>query len=286
MTAAAPDRLVDLPLTERVAGLRREIDRIAARFDALSDSDLEHPAMGDWSIAEVIAHLALVPEFYADSVARGAEGDAAVAGDRPAAGTGRGEIVAAGVKRGAAGVAEGGDVRARFVRSAHALADALDGEEADLSYDCYHPGGIVPANRFLVLYSKELGLHEWDVFEALSPPATMSPWGTDAAYTAMEEEIASGSLRWVTAAEPPTGSIRVRVTTAGAVAAERFLVVDADGTRLVPASGDPDGRLDIDAADFVLACSGRLDLAEVVRSGRATGDLAQIEAIAGRFTGM
>ena len=116
--------------------------------------------------------------------------------------------------------------------------------EAALDYPCYHPGGIVPANRFLVLFLKELGLHEWDMFEALEPPCSMSNWGADAAFQAIEEELASGSLRWVTDPTRSPESATIRVSTSGAVVGEWDLILDADRTRLVAVDdGRPiDGR--------------------------------------------
>ena len=290
--AEGGSRFVDRPLTERAAIVRGEIEALSARFAALDEADLDRAAIGAWTVGEVIGHLAVVAEFYADSIRRGATGDAGVAGNRPAAGTGRGEIAARGIKKRATEVAAESDVRERFLRSAQALVDEVDPArgrtEADVSYDRHHPGGIVVAHRFLVLFLKEMGLHEWDIFEALSPPCSMGRWGVDAAFRAMEEELASGSLRWVTTAERDSGTLAIRIVTHGAVAAERDLIFDEAGARLIPVdtNAEPDRTLTFDAADFVLACSGRLDPAEAVRSGRVQGAVAVAESLGGRFTGM
>ena len=282
-------RLGDRPLADRVSLMRQEIDRLADRLTALDPARLDEPAIGDWTVREVIAHMAVVPEFYTDGVVRGASGDTGGAGHPTAAGTGRGEIAAEGIRKGAVALArKTDDVIGRFRRSAGALADALSGDEADLSYPCFHPGGLVPANRFLVLFLKELGLHEWDMFEALVPPCAMSRWGADAAFQALEEEIASGSLRWVTDPGRNPEAVTIRVTTTGAVVGERDLILDPDWTRLVAVDEGRavDGRLRIDAGDFTLACSGRLDLVAAVTEGRADGDLDAVRVLAGRLTGM
>jgi hypothetical protein len=282
-------RLWDLPHGERVDVIRSEVDRVASRLRRLDPAVLDRPAIGDWSIREVIAHLVTVPRFYADNIERGASGDTGQSGDRPAPGTGRGEVAAAGIRKGAARLAERLDDGAidELQRAGHGLADALDAEESSLTYDCYHPGGILPANRFVVLYLKELGLHEWDMFEALEPPCRMSRWGVDAAIQAMEEEIASGSLRWVTDPDA-TDHITFRLVTAGDVAIERDLLVEPHRTRLVPV--DPqrsiDSHLRLDAADFALGCSGRRDLVAVVAEGRGEGDPEAVAVLARRLTGM
>lgn len=286
----APDtRLGSLPLADRVTILREEIERLTARLRALSPAQLDQPAIGNWTVKEVVAHLAVVPEFYTDGVVRGASGDTSPGGGRIEAGTGRGETQAPGILKGATALAQrSSDVIGRFNRSAHGLADALSGDPASLDYPCYHPGGLLPANRFLVLCLKEIGLHEWDMFEALDPPCPMSRWGTDADFQAMEEEIASGSLRWVTDPGRSPEAVTIRVSTTGAVTAERDLILEPEATRLVPvdATRAVDGHLRIDAGLFVLACSGRLDPAELVTAGRAEGDLPAVQVLARRLTGM
>ncbi len=283
-------RLWDLPHRERVAIVRQEIARVAERLSGLEPDQLDHPAMGDWAIRDVIAHLMVVAEFYADSIARGAGGDTAVSGHGPAAGTGRGEIAATSIRERAVEVAGALDdtVIDRFRAAALALTDALDLDESSLEYQCYHPGGVLTANQFVVLFLKELGLHEWDMFEAIEAPCQMSGWGVDATLQALEDEVASGSLRWATDPGASPDTITIRVITAGAVALERDLVLEPDRTLLVEVDDQRrvDSRLTIDAADFVLGTSGRLDFVAAVTNGRAKGDPAAIRRLADRLTGM
>ena len=191
--------------------------------------------MGEWTVREVVAHLAVVAGFYTDSINRGASGDDGTSGDRPPPGSGRGALAAPGVQKGASRTAEkfGEEIIDRMHDVAHVLADTLDADESDLGFGCYHPGGILPATHFMVLYLKELGLHEWDIFEALEPPCTMSRWGVDAAFQAMEQEVASGSLRWVT--DPDSADTHTfRVTLTGDVDAVRDLVLEPHQTCLLP----------------------------------------------------
>lgn len=289
MEIPADTRLASLPLADRVTILRQEVDRLTDRLRALDPARLDEPAIGNWTVREVVAHLAVVPEFYTDGVIRGASGDFSSGGGPVEAGKGRGETQAPGILKGATALAQRSrDVIARFNRSGHGLADALSGDPASLDYPCYHPGGLLPANRFLVLCLKEIGLHEWDIFEALEPPCPMSRWGADADFQAMEEEIASGSLRWVTDPGRAPEAVTIRVATTGAVTAERDLILAPDRTTLVPVDPERavDGHLRIDAGDFVLACSGRLDPAQLVTAGRAEGDLGPVQVLARRLTGM
>jgi uncharacterized protein (TIGR03083 family) len=287
----APDRrLWDLVPHERAEVIRGEVSRIADRLQALDPDRLDAPAIGEWTVREVVAHLAMVAGFYKGSIDRGAAGKSGAPANRPEAGTGRGTLAAAGVLQQATELAEAlrDEVVDRLRQAGGELADRLDRDESELGFDCYHPGGILTASRFAVLYLKELGLHEWDVFEALEPPCSMSRWGVDAAFQAMEEEVASGSLRWVTDSEVGPDRRAIRVVTTGAVAAERVLLLEPDGTRLVDADGGHriDGTIELDAADFVLGCSGRVDLVAVMSEGRVEGDHESVAMLAGRLTGM
>ena len=290
MESASCARLWDLPHNERVTVVRDEIRRVAAQLDDLDGELLDHPAVGDWTVREVVAHLVVVAKFYTDNIGRGSAGDATGSGGRPAPGTGRGALAAASIRETAADVAAAYDDRVidKFRSAASGLADALDSDESNLEFECYHPGGIIPASRFAVLFLKELGLHEWDMFEALQPPWKMGRWGTDAALQAMEEELASGSLRWVTDPEASPDTLTLRVITSGDVTVERDLVVEPHQTRLLPVDEqrNVDSQLRIDAADFVLGCSGRRDLVAVVTEGLAEGDPDALGLLARRLTGM
>lgn len=277
-----------------MAVIRSETRRVTGLLSELSSEELDSPAIGDWTIREVVAHLVVVAEFYLDNIERGATGDLAVSDDRPAAGTGRGAIAAEGIReraeQTAAALHDGAVDRLR--NAGLALADRLDVDKSSLEFGCYHPGGIVPANRFNVLFLKELGLHEWDMFEALRAPWPMSRWGVDAAIQAMEEELASGSLRWVT--DPTAGgdAISFRVITSGHVRVERDLVVEPGKTRLVAVDVDVDEQreshsvLRVDGADFVLGLSGRRDLSAVVQQGGGQGDADALRKLARWLTGM
>lgn len=290
MKSTSGPRLWDLPYEERVEILRDEILRITARVGDLDDHMLDHPAIGDWKIRDVVAHLVLVAELYTGSINRGASGDLGESGDLPPPGTGRGALVATGLREKAAQVAQNLDTTVidTWRSTALVLADALDGDEFGLEYECYHPGGIIPANRFLVLYLKELGLHEWDIFESLQPPCKMSRWGVDAALQGMEEELASGSLRWLTDPDPGPDTLTFRVTMSGDLAVERDLVLEPHETRLVAIDNERsvDSRLSLDSADFVLGCSGRLEFSAAVSEGRGEGDPEALRVLDRRLTGM
>ena len=289
MESVPGQRLWDLPYAERVGALRDETARITTRLGDLDPDELDHPAVGDWKIRDVVAHLVAVAGLYTDSIGRGASGDLELSGDLPPPGTGRGALVAAGLREGAAKLADSFDATVvdRLRSSGRGLADALDADESSLEYECYHPGGIIPANRFAVLFLKELGLHEWDIFEALQPPCKMSRWGVDAAYQAMEEELASGSLRWLTDPDA-SDTLTFRVITTGDVVVERDLVLEPHQTRLVPVDEERNvmSRLKLDAADFVLGCSGRRDLAALVTEGNGEGDPDALRVLGRRLTGM
>ncbi len=290
MESVSDPRLWELPYHERVGIVREETARITARLGDLDAELLDQPAVGDWTIRAVVAHLVVVAELYTSSITRGASGDVEVSGDLPQPGTGRGALVAAGLRDQATELADAFDTTVidRFRSRALVLADTLDADESSLEYECYHPGGIIPANRFMVLFLKELGLHEWDIFEALQPPCTMSRWGVDAAFQAMEEELASGSLRWLTDPDAGPDTLTIRVITSGDVAVERDLLLEPHQTRLVAVDEqrNVDSWLRLGAADFVLGCSGRSDFVSIVTEGRGEGDADALRVLDRRLTGM
>jgi uncharacterized protein (TIGR03083 family) len=290
MGSVSDRRLCELPYHERVGVVRDEIARITTRVGDLDGDLLDRPAVGDWTVRAVLAHLVVVAELYTNSITRGASGNVDVSGDLPQPGTGRGALVAGGLREQATQLADAFDAAVidKLRSGALVLADTLDTDESSLEYDCYHPGGIIPANRFMVLFLKELGLHEWDIFEALQPPCTMNRWGVDAAIQAMEEELASGSLRWLTDPDGGPDTLTFRVITSGDVAVERDLLLEPHQTRLVAVDEqrNVDSWLRLTAADFVLGCSGRRAFVNVVTEGRGEGDLDALHVLDRRLTGM
>lgn len=281
---------------QRCRLLEAETARVASWLRSLATRDLDGPAIGDWSIREVIAHLVVVADFYAGNVERGAAGDCAPPPGRPPAGSMRGASAAAGVLAGATATATAtsADPLGAFEQSAERLNVQLSGlSEDQLDLPGYHPGGLLPLNRFLLLRAKELCVHEWDMRAPNDASARISELGVAAVLQIIDENIASGSLRW--AYRPDAGVAAplhvavelddpVRWSAAFTVTADSVDMHDADEP---PTSGPADATIAGDAEAFVRVVYGRLDPDTAAENGALTFDPPELAGRFGRwFTGI
>jgi len=255
--------LLALSHLERCDLLDGETARVTAWLRSLDPGALDGPAIGDWTIRQVVAHLVGVAEFYAGNVERGAAGDIEPPKGRPPAGSMRGASAAAGVAAGAAALAEAtaADPIGAFERSAAALAERLRSLGPDqLDLPGYHPGGLLPLNRFLLLRAKELCVHDWDLRAPTDPSARISDLGVAAVLLIIDERIASGSLRWAyqpdAAVDEP---VRIHVRLDGG-AWDRVVTVDHDTVEIEPETSGgaaPSGRVSGEGEAFVRLVYGR-----------------------------
>jgi hypothetical protein len=161
---------------------------------------------------------------------------------------------------------------------------------SDRDQPCYHPGGIVPARRFIDLRLKELTMHEWDMRSPHEPGFALSPPCLPAILGLMTDSIASGSLRWGfwASARLPT-PVRYRIELTGSVPLQTDLVVEGDQVRVEAVATRPAQVLMRgDAETFVLLVYGRLPLTSALDSGRimAAGNADHTAALASWFRGV
>ncbi len=271
---------------ERCRLLDDETDRVAAWLRSLTTAELDGPAVGDWSIRDVVAHLVVVAEFYAGNVERGAAGDPAPPPGRPAAGSMRGASAAAGVLAGAvaAAAATSEDPLGAFEDSARRLGARLAGlSEDQLDLPGYHPGGLLPLNRFLLLRAKELCVHEWDMRAPTDPAARISELGVAAVLQIIDENIASGSLRWAYRTDASViEPLHVAVELDDPVPWRAHFTVTADSIEMHETSLTwiPNATITGGAEAFVRVVYGRLDPDIAISNGVLTFDPPEL---AGRF---
>ncbi|MEZ5237269.1 MAG: maleylpyruvate isomerase N-terminal domain-containing protein [Acidimicrobiales bacterium] len=259
--------LAQLDHAERCRLLDEETARVSAWLHGLGPAALDRPAHGDWPAREVIAHLVTVADFYAGNIERGVTGDHEAPPGRPAAGSMRGASTAPVVRKGAAAVAAAtaDDPLGAFDRSAARLSERLHALGPDqLDLPGYHPGGLLPLNRFLLLRAKELCVHEWDLRAPTDPAARISPFGVAAVLLIIDESIASGSLRWAYQPDPTVSApLRVRASLDGAVRWQGRFTVTTDSIDMDPSGTLDDGApadvtVEGDAEAFVRLVYGRL----------------------------
>ncbi len=260
---------------ERCRLLDAETARVAGWLRGLPAGALDRPAHGDWTIRDVVAHLVVVADFYAGNIERGVTGNCEAPPGRPPAGSMRGASAAAGVVAGATAVAAktADDPIGAFERASARLSARLASLTAEqLDLPGYHPGGYVPLGRFLFLRLKEVCVHEWDLHAPTDPAARISDVGVAAVLGIIDENIASGSLRWAYRPDPAvTTPLRVAVDLDRPVAWRARFTVTADSVDMAPdaaaATETPDATITGDAEAFVRVVYGRLDARSAQEAG-------------------
>ena len=265
---------------DRVQLLQAESTRITQYLRALpSEVWTQQSICPQWQVADVVAHLVGVAEFYAGNIARGLQGDAAPPVGRPPAGVLNGAAAAEGIAQRSIEARKnlGDRVLSTFESTGEHLCQVIANlNPQEQQTPCYHPGGIVAAQHFTGLRLKELALHEWDIRASLEPTPHLSSASLPAILDVISESIASGSLRWAFWAGPklPT-PVRYRFVVTEAGPRKSDLVVEGDTVRMEDAGNtQADVTFHCDTETYVLLVYGRLNLDEALASGRlmAAGD--------------
>ena len=260
---------------EERANLLREESRNFQQYLAALPSEAwdRQSACDQWLVKDVVGHLVGNAEFYATTVERGLQGVNDPLPGRPPAGEGHPSV-------GAATTAAGGI--ANRERLGDQLLDALGANTdhlvqlllglspQDRKKPCYHPGGIVPAENFVDLRFKELGLHQWDIRSALEPGSEVVPESWSSMIVLIQESLASGSLRWAFwGGTPLSQPVRYRFETPEPVAFRADIVVEGDKFRLEPPSDSAaEVELHCDAGTLALMMSGRLAVSDAVAQNK------------------
>jgi uncharacterized protein (TIGR03083 family) len=259
---------------ERLTCLRAESERFTQYLRTLPAEAWSRPsACTQWQVQDVVAHLVGVAEFYADTVARGLQGDASPPQGRPPAGSVNAAMTAESLAKRtiAARKRLANHLLATFEATNERLNHLLAGlTPEDRQKPCYHPGGMVPAQHFIDLRLKELALHEWDIRSRLEPDFHLSPASFSPMIELLAGSVASGSLRWGFWAGPAlSAAVHYGFEVSGPVPYSADIIVEGDTAR-VAETGDtmPDVTFRCDTETFVLLVYGRLPLAEALDSGR------------------
>lgn len=260
---------------EERANLLREESRNFQQYLAdLPESAWEQQSACDlWLVKDVVGHLVGNAEFYAMTVERGLSGQLEPLPGRPPAGTGHPSVGAANTAAGGIASRErlGDQLLATLEASTEHLLQLLLGlRAADRHTPCYHPGGIVPAENFVDLRFKELGLHQWDIRSVLEPGVRVVPGSWSSMIILITESLASGSLRWAFWEGPALyHPVRYRFEVPEPTVFRADIVVEGYKFRLEPPSEHPaEVELGCDAGTLGLLMSGRLAVSDAVSQSK------------------
>jgi len=280
--------------TDHAQLLHTESDRFTRYVQALPPQAWsQSTACDQWQAQDVVAHLIEVAQLYANSLTRGVQGDAEPPEGRLPAGAVNASIVAERVAQRSIATRQrlGDELLETFERTGTHLNRLLaELSPADRDKPCYHPGGMVPARRFIDLRLKELAMHEWDMRSPHEPGFALSPPCLPAILGLMTDSIASGSLRWgFWASSRLPAPVRYRIELTGPVPLQTDLVVEGDQVQVEATAASPAQVLMRgDAETFVLLVYGRLPLTSALDSGRiiTEGDADHVAALASWFRGV
>lgn len=263
-----------VPVQDRVKLIHSESEWLKEYLNSLPPDAWGRPSACDrWTVADVVAHLTWVAEFYVDTISRGVRGDASSPKDRPpgdfTGATSFDEYIA---QRAIALRESLGD---QLLTTFSAQYDGLNQLMAGLSpQDWEKPCSAgrlqnIPAQGFISLSAQECAIHGWDIRSRLESTAPLSA------------ESLPVLMEWIPArfrlpgyADFPTGprlpsAIRYRFELTGVAPSKRDIIVDKGKACMEPAGtavADVTFRGDADA--FVLLMYRRLTLEQTIAAGQ------------------
>jgi len=273
---------------ERANSLREQSQRFQRYLaDLRADAWDQQSACDQWLVKDVVAHLVGNAEFYATTVERGLKGQYDPFQGRPPAGTGHPSLGAATTAAGAVANRErlGDQLLSTLAANTDHLLQLLLGlSPEDRPKPCYHPGGLVPAENFVDLRFKELGLHQWDIRSVLEPGAEVVQESWPSMLILITESLASGSLRWAFWEGPVLSQpIRYRFEVPEPTLFRADIVVEGDKFRLEAPSDHPvKVTFRCHAGTLALIMSGRLAVSDAVAQGKL--DLEGDSGLASQFS--
>jgi len=254
-----------------------EAERLAQYLDTLPPDAWTQPsACESWAVRDVVGHLTWAVEFYADTIARGVQGDTAMLPDRP---PGDGPELAAfpayiAERAIAWRECEGEHLLATFRTRSEQLHHLLAGlAPQDWEKPCafWRFVGPIPVRMFLSLIIPELAIHGWDIRSRFAMPASLSAESVPvllARIPRMLEWPGVGILR-LDAGAPR--SVRYRFALTGAVPGTYDILVENDTARIAPVDEAPPHVTFRCATDiFVLLMYRRLTLEPIMQAEHLT----------------
>ncbi len=257
------------PMKEVINLVNSEASRLREFLSGLSAQDWSRQsACEDWVIGDVVAHLTVGAESWANSIHRALSGDA---GPSP------GQAFLTEGDRGSEIIGEtarasyrqlGTQLLEKFTAGYDHLAQVLAtlGAE-DWKRSCFHRRGSMPIADYVEVRVQELVVHSWDIRS-----------GVDQAAELWEESLALmvGRVpRWVSNAFRPgldlPTPVRYRFDVQSPAPVKEDFLVKGDSFQTEPTGGEPaDVTFHCNTGTYILLIFGRLDVEGAIAAGQLT----------------
>jgi uncharacterized protein (TIGR03083 family) len=219
-----------------------------------------------WEVRDVVGHLILGAELYAEAISRGLQGDSAPCDDFPPPGAPKRATVIA-QRSIARRESLGKQLLATFTASHNHLQRLMQSlSPQDWEKPCAYPGGALrPAHQILLARLIELAMHAWDIWSRCDPARPLC-----AASLPMFLERLPGVVARNT--RPDTrlhAPLRYRFAVTGVVPSQYDIVFEGDTVRMESAATPAaDVQCQCDTETLVLLMYGRLAPQTALTSGR------------------
>ena len=261
---------MDTPET-RVKVLETEVDAVKNYLASLSTDDLQWPsACVDWSVADVLAHLA--GQDHASRVRRGIQGDFSPPDGSPAVADHDEDRFARTIFNRALATREqhGGQLLSYLAQRLDEVVQVFSSVGPnDWDKLCYWPPGPEAVRTLLDQRIAELTMHTWDFRSVIDAEYHLS---TDAVRVLIEgvDRAARRAFRPDPSLVEP---IVHRFAVEGPAATRKDIIIAAGGALVQPAGdNEPDVTFHCDGETYVLVMYGRLKIAGALADGRLTFD--------------
>ncbi len=266
--------------------LAAETDASNGYFASLSQEDLsKHSACDDWSVADVMAHLA--GQDHASRVMRGIQGDysppygASEVADHDEDRFAKNIFDRALATREQHGVQLVEYLNQRLDETVEVFNSVAPGDWDKL---CYWPPGPEMVRTLLDQRIAELTMHTWDIRSVLDDQYHLSADAVGALIDGVDRAV----RRAFRPDDSLTRPLKHRFVIDGPDSTRKDIIIAPEGAWVLAASGqEPDITFECDGETYVLVMYGRLKVFDALADGRLTfdGDPGLAVGFGRRFVG-
>lgn len=274
---------------QQVSILKGEIRRFEQYLRGLSHADWDQPsACGEWTVADVIAHILTFSTRYPARIAEALAADATSQDRLPR--RSRDRVDAAPVAQSAMALRrELGDDLLECFRDANRSVEAAFDKvrPSDWSRLCFRPRGAETLLNVLNTFIVEMAVHRWDVESPTNAVASLAR----EPLPLMVERYAHRPRWWELVLPPrhPPLPVRFRFDITDMDVSGTDFVISADGEKYTEVAGDLAATVQLrcDAETFILVAYGRIPPAAAMARGRLTvsGSQEWADMFVARFVG-
>ena len=257
---------------QRVNILKAEAQRLEQYLTRLPDEAWNHPSTcGQWTVADVIAHLTSVAGDYASYIADAIRADGVIPESLPRRTNLRRDASAAAESTISLRKDLGSQLLAEFSKTKAALEQALD-QVSPSGWDrlCYRSSGAEPVRNILDQFITEFAVHGWDVTFPFDPKVKLSP-----DCLAVMVERYPHRPRWWDIELPtnhPALPVRFRFKMSDVFVPGTDFIILTENEKFMEVAGDslPEVNFRCNADTFVMIAYGRMRLESATSEGSLT----------------